>query len=428
MSFTPERLPGALRQSLLLLLLTGGCIRAPGPPHGASQGPDRPLPVGGTAGTLVGLPGLPGKSVLRAPSVAVDGDTVFVAANLFLLDSVVGPPAYIGRLHRTADGGLQPLDRLPLPPGEFQFAYPRILAGNGRLHLVWAELANRWSAYQEWATPANLATTLWHAVREGGTWSTPERIDSATVFAWNVDAGGAALEASRMLHVVAWKGDDGEVPRVVDYRWSEGHWEAARLPFTPGLNQATAVTAWGDTVTIAFVESVADPSRVLVVASRDHGQSWSAPHIASQRRPHQASIRRLGLAPAADRILLAIGEQPFHSSSLDTLRVVWLTRDLRRLGVRLVDLSATVDGFELAGGSCGAGILLLREFSSAPRLSTAILAGPDAVPVIRQVLPGSRTLFPAIGADEGWAVAAFAELPAAAPLRNVAMAIPLCPP
>lgn len=427
MSSTASRFVGSVCQRLLLVCLLSGRAHAQYRPHVPPQRTAHSLPVSDAARVLALLPRLPVRAVLRSPSVAVDRNVVYVAANLFYSDSVVGPSAYIGRLRRTAAGELLPMDRLGLPHGDFQFAYPRVAAGGGRLHLVWTELASRWRTNSQWATPANFSTSLWHAVREHGKWSTPVRISTSTRFGWDVQTGGVALEASGALHVVVWKGDDYRVPHVFDFRLSGGRWKGDSLPYLPGLMRATAAAVRGDTVIIAMVETLADTARVLVVASRDHGAAWPAPLVASQRSTLKAIVQRLALAPAAGGLLLAVGEQPHERSSLDTIRVFRLTGSLKTTSERIIAPPRSVAGFDLAAGPCGAGLLLLNSFSSEPHLFTAALIPDASTPVIRLLLPAVRTTFSGMVSDRGSAIAVFNVFPDSAPYRNVATILPICP-
>ena len=428
MSSIDSRFVVPLGRALLSVSLLSGCALTRKKPYVHTDASAQSATAIDTSRALVLLPGLSERSVLRAPSVAIDGSTVFVAANLFSGDSVVGPSLYLGRLRRTATGALLPLDRLELPPGEFQFAFPRVVAGGGRLHLVWCELASRWRTNAEWETPVNRSQSLWHSVLEHGVWSLPTRISTATQFGWDAKNGGVALERSGALHAVVWREIDGEAIRVIDFRWSGNGWHDVTLPYRPGLMRSTAVATRGDTVIVALVETREDTSRVVVAASPGADASWTAPLIVPSRAMREASVTRLALAAAGDELLLAIGEQPDRRSSLDRLRVFRVTGDLHTTNETTVDLPPTVAGFDLAAGPCGAGVLLLNTFSTEPRLYTAAITRDASTPVIARLLPWTRAVFSSMAATQDAAIAAFVYFPVASRYWNVATVIPMCPP
>src|SRR4051794_33333708 len=108
---------------LAFLIVATGC--ASNTAGGRSQ---QPLP----------LDAVPDNQLIRWPSIAFIGDTTFVAANLFPVrgDSLDRSPTYLGR--RLEQHGQTPrsLPPMPLPPGAFQIAYPRLIAIGETLHMV----------------------------------------------------------------------------------------------------------------------------------------------------------------------------------------------------------------------------------------------------------------------------------------------------
>jgi hypothetical protein len=389
----------------------------------------KPVLSSRSPGGPVALLGIGENQALQGPSIAVRSDTAFVAGNVFSGDSLIARPAYLGRVRQYDGGVLVPLVPLELPPGDFQFAYPRIVAAGGKLHLVWAEFESRPHTVNAWRSPANRPTSLWHAALDKGTWSPPERIATAYWFGWNGETGGAAVDASGTLHVAAWKGDIDSIPHVHDFRLAGGHWEDSSLPYT-GLNQTTAIAMHGDTVVVAVVDEPRDTSRVMVVESTDHGTHWTNPIVASRRPRLQGSVSRLVFAPTADGILLAIGEKASDSFYLDTIRVVRMKGANRPSTTRFIDPAATVDGFELAAAPCGSAVMLLRTYSLTPQLFALTLPRDSLVPVIRPLFAPARVAtFPGLAVGRRSALTVFGfDSATGAPWRSVAMTLPVCPP
>lgn len=389
-----------------------------------------PSPVVGQANSgPVTLLGVPQNQLIRWPSIAVRSDTVFVAANVFPLqgDSLMVRPAYLGRLRQNEAGDLVALAPLDLPPGDFQFAYPRIIPAGGRLHLVWGEFGSSPRTTAVW--PPSRVTSLWHAVLDSGPWSAPERFATAYWFGWNDQTGDVAVDASGALHVAAWKGDTGSIPRVQDFRLAGGQWESSSLPYT-GLNQATAIATRGDTVVIALVDEPLDTARVMVVESTDSGTHWTNPIVASWRPRSEGSVSHLAFGTTADGLLLAIGEKANDSFYLDTIRVLRLYGAPARSTPQFVTPPPTADQFVLAGTSCGAVVMLTRNFSSNLQIFQVTIPRDSSGAVTRPLLSTAGfSASPGVAAGRRSAIAMFAYNTAAgAPGRSAAMTLPVCSP
>jgi hypothetical protein len=383
-------------------------------------------PAGREESGPVALLGLE-KQSLQSPSIAVRSDTAFIVGNTFSGDSIIARPAYLGRVR--LNGDLVPLEPLELPPGDFQFAYPRIAAAGGTLHLVWAEFESPPRTVVAWRALTNRPTSLWHAARERGAWSAPKRIATAYSFGWNGETGGVAVDASGTLHVAAWKGILDSVPHVRVFRLAGERWEDSPLPYT-GLNQTTAIATRGDTVVVAAIDQPGDTSRVMVIESTDHGVHWTSPIVASSRLRRQGSVTRMAFARMSDGLLLVIGEKPDDSFYLDTIRVVHLKGATRRPTTRFIDPPETVDGFELAALPCGSVVMLLRTFTLTPQLFELTLAADSSAPaVVPLFAPARIAAFPGIGASQRSAIAVFGYDSAnGTPWRTVAMEVRGCSP
>lgn len=385
--------------------------------------PDRQAPA-----RPVMLAGVPETQLIRWPSITLGSDTVFVAANVFpgSGDSLHARPAYLGRLRRTASGDLVPLAPLDLPRGEFQFAYPRVIAAGSRLHLVWSEFGLRPRTSAAWENITSFRTSLWHAMLEKGVWTRPEKIATSVRLEWNEETGDVAIDASGALHVAFWDGSSGHVHHL---RFVGGAWEPSRLPYG-GLNSAMAIAIHGDTMFAAVMDAVSDTERVWVVESADHGKEWKNPTVVSSRPRMQRSVSRLAFATTRDGLLLAIGEKAENSFYLDTIRLLRLDGSGRVRSAQFVPPPPQADQFVLAGTSCGSVVILTRSFSATPRISE-ITIPRNSLPMPSRPLLDSAglSLFPAVAPAGPSVIAAFVYNPAMnTRVRNAAMPIPVCSP
>jgi len=377
----------------------------------------------------VALLSVPGNGIVQWPSIAARSDTILVVGNVFQGDSVRARPAYLGRLRQSASGDLIALPPVELPRGDFLFAYPRIIAAGGKLHLIWAEFATRPQTPAAWQQATYLGKTLWHAALSDGAWSAPERIASGDALGWSDEVGAVAVDADGILHVLAWKGDNGTVPHVSDFRLVGGHWESSILPFT-GLNPATAVGARGDAIIIALIDERLDTARVMVLESTDHGMHWSNPLIASQRPRIEGTVTRLSFATTDEALILAIGEKAANSFQLDTIRVVRLEGSRGLSAPRFVSPPPAADQFVLTGTSCGSVIMLTRSLSATPQV-TQIAIPSKSLPVVSHPLLGKSgfSAFPGIIAARRSVIAVFTyNLEAGARAQTAAMVLSACPP
>ncbi len=401
--------------AVVTLVVTTGCWSHP-PPINA-------IPVGHGDEIPIALNGVAANSLIRWPSIAVRSDTAFVAANVFPIqgDSLLPRPAYLGRLRQDTRGELVPLRELPLPPGDFQFAYPRIVASSAGLHLVWGEFAlppRTWSAWTQ-APP----TSLWHALLSGDSWSRPERIATSRWLGWNDESGDIALDSREAMHVVVWIGDS--TPRMLHLRLSGSALEASHLPYS-GLNMETAIATRGDTVVVGLVRQASDTQRVMLFESTDQGRHWASAIVASERVGGMVS--HLALATTSDGQLLAIAEKGSDSFYLDTIRVLRTSRKTGRVVTRVVAPPSLSAGFAMAVAPCGSALMLIRTFSVTPQVFQFTIPPDGPATTAKPLLNiAANAVFPGAAAIGRSMITVFAyNTDRDTPARSVAMTRPAC--
>lgn len=237
------------------------------------------------------VPGLPSGRTLRWPSLATRGDTLLIAANHFPTeDSVpIGPrPLVVARI----PGGL-----LRPPPGNFLFAYPKIVVARaGEVHLLWAESSEALLASRQWP---NLVHELWHAVHDGRTWSQPQRLLRGTRLDWGAEHGLASVDSRGDLHVTVPMAVEPRYQPLMHLRRQAGVWH--RSVVARWAAYASIVTWGSDSVAVAFSgadttgQSVANT--LFVAVSGDAGTSWSVP-----RRVEHGSQLQSGRAPLISQV------------------------------------------------------------------------------------------------------------------------------
>jgi hypothetical protein len=372
---------------------------------------------------------VPRNGIVQWPSIAARSDTIFIVGNVFRGDSLGARPAYLGRLRQSGGGNLIALPPVEFPRGDFLFAYPRIVAAGGKLHLIWAEFATRPQTPTAWQQATYLGKSLWHAALDDGAWSAPEQIASGDALGWSDEVGAVAVGADGILHVVAWKGDNGTVPHVNEFRLIAGHWESSILPYT-GLNPATALATRGDTIAIALVDERLDTARVMVLESTDHGMHWTNPLVASRRPRLEGTVTRLSFATTDAALILAIGEKAANSFQLDTIRTVRLEGSRGLSAPRFVPPPPAADQFVLTGTSCGPVIMLTRSLSAKPQVIQVTIPSKSMPTVSRPLLGQSGfSVFPGIIAARRSVIAVFTyNSETGARAQTAAMTLSVCPP
>ncbi len=376
----------------------------------------------------VALLSIPWNGVVQWPSIAARSDTFFIVGNVFHGDSVPARPAYLGRLWQNASGGLVALPPLELPPGDFQFAYPRIVAAGDRLHLVWAEFATRPASVRVWPQVTLLAKGLWHATLDNGVWSAPEKIAGGYELGWSDETGAATVDASGALHVTAWMADSGSIPQATDLRLLGGHWDRTSFPYT-GLNPSVAFASHGRTSVVALVDERLDTARVVVLESSDHGNHWTNPRMVASRPRREGSFSRLAFVATDDGFVLAIGEKADKSYYLDTIRVLRLHGSTVLSATQFLPPTAA-DQFVMTGTACGSAVMLTRELSATPQLVEITIPRSSPISEGRRLLEkAGLSTFAGIVAGPQSVVAVFAYNPeVGTAAHTAALTLRVCPP
>ena len=235
------------------------------------------------------LASAPHEATIRWPALSGFRDTLWVAGTAFPIEESAP-------IHRR---GLilvrTPGEQVPIPPGDFLFAYPRVgHDGHGTLHLVWLEsddedvLANSWMQLK--------FTSIWYSSFDGTRWSTPERILSAPRVAWGVEDGTLAVDAGGRIHVAAVVTNRAGTTSLFYLRRDNGSW--SRRQFQRPVAYATAAR-WGggNAVAIAYTSPVGgeafDASSVFLITSDDAGEHWSEPALVSHSGNRLATVLTL---------------------------------------------------------------------------------------------------------------------------------------
>ncbi|HYD54554.1 MAG TPA: hypothetical protein VEA99_18110 [Gemmatimonadaceae bacterium] len=214
--------------------------------------------------TTQALP-VPRGSTLRWPTAAWHRDGWVVAANVFPNDDRPVPRRALYLVHQRQGA-------LPLPPGDFLFAYPDLIVDRAqRLHLFWAE-----------APPGSRAlipgwpirhTQLWQATLRDGAWDTPRLVLEAEQVVWEGGAPRAALDAEGRLHLLVIVHDSTRLAAIVHLRHEGERWRQHET----GLNGASAaIVAIGPELLVAYARGITNgPSNQLFTASSmDGGDHW----------------------------------------------------------------------------------------------------------------------------------------------------------
>lgn len=190
-------------------------------------------------------------------SMAFLGSRVLAAADTFAdLNAPIRSPFMF-----LADG------RPAVPPvGAASAVFPRLIAGDGDLTLLWGRDTNtamRW--------PLNV-TALWTATRSRkGIWSSPQRLIGADQVLWDdlVVGGVAGDKRGRVLAAVSTFGPDG--PRLVVVSRQAGRWTTTAFPRTALITSSSATRIAGDSVAVAYSTGL----ETHVGITPDWGRTWS---------------------------------------------------------------------------------------------------------------------------------------------------------
>ena len=386
-----------LKGVLFLLIATGSSAQRP------------PAPAEWSA--PANLPEMPGNQLHRWPVMTTVGDTLYLAANVYPIDgtAVGARPIYLTRI---------PGGPIPAPPGDFQFVYPRIVAGaNGDIHLVWAEFD---SARHELLRWDDGATSLWHAVRTGDRWSEPRKVYTAEWLHWPKQGAIVTVDKSGTVHVVAMAAS-GPTGGFMHLKGTTAHaWSATKTPHTLRSFPKAAIHASGDSLVIAYVGGSADSAAMMVATSTSAGATWS-PGTVVHRLAHRFAWEPR-LIRSGSTLYLTWTESP-SGGSRDTLRVTRLDASLHAAAVTAVPLPRGTSTVAIAP-ECGGLVALAETFSTDPRTFEITVSETGAISQ-RPLRPeGELALFSAIGATSRAVVAVLAIRPEGMRGRAVQMSRP----
>jgi hypothetical protein len=311
--------------------------------------------------TPIGIVNVPTGRSLRWPSLSTANETVYVAGNLFPVDpkAPVGPrPLWITRI---------PGGDIPLPDGDFSFAFPRGAVDlNGNYHLVWAEPATRDQSrgLTAWLAPMG---ELWHAAFVAGKWSVPERILQGQTVNWHASNGSLAIDRSNRLHVIAPAAVRPGELALVYLRRSGESWTTRE--FLGGAGHATLVSWEADSLlaifTAAEARTTGSVQGVFAYFSHDGGSSWSPRRTLSTSGKGAASA--LQAAYVGGIIHVVWGQNLGSSYQPDVLRY-YTSRDGGGSWKALPDAPTRPNAthFNLAVTRCQSAHVLLEAIAKGP--------------------------------------------------------------
>jgi hypothetical protein len=283
----------------------------------------------------------------RFASLALTSKTGVVAGIRVDLSGPISPRSDWLEL-RTLDGR-----RLPRPPGDFLFLYPRLAPGPGNgVSLLWAEPAARsWTPDSAWEMMLRPAESVWAATYEANRgWSTPVRLYSGAID-WNWSVDQVIVDGSS-LTVIASK-DLLLGGALVQLVLAEGHSRSREITHDAVVEPSAAVV--GGRLFVAFLGGAPGPgydeNSVFVMASPDGGITWSKPSLVSRSGSQGANEVRLRAGP--DGALHLVWKQPLATGPHVLRHVV--SRDSGRTWSAPDDVVAPDDASKLRAAidACG---------------------------------------------------------------------------
>jgi hypothetical protein len=268
------------------------------------------------------IAGMPDNATLRSPSTVTYKGQTLIAGNLVAITET-GPRPGTPAIILTESGR-----RVPLPPGDFIFAYPKLIVdGELRLHLLWAHAEGR-PGFLTWP---DALTEVWHASYDGMRWSTPEKLLKRRTVRWRDGPGQVIADSRGTVHVIV-PGmlPDGTQP-VVHLRLTRGRWEAHNI--RTFASTASLVSLGGDSLLAALVgvdTALPESHNLLMLArSGDRGRTWTRPSAISTFDKKGA---RLPLLEARDNVVHlswlqsrseALGDEDIRFASSRDTGVTW---------------------------------------------------------------------------------------------------------
>lgn len=275
----------------VLISLAGACAaKVPQPAEAPSAAAEATtcaaVPAGaGEWSRPVAVDGVPEGRSIRWPSLALRGDTAYMAANLFPIDPLapVDPrPLTVLRL---------PGGPIGAPPGEHSFAFPEgVFDRAGTYHLFWGDPPSPGTRLHNW--PGGPPSSLWHSSYDARGWSAPERILSSGHLGWAGERHAIAVDASNRIHLLVPTASPTGALRLAHLRGTGGGWERSEIPIATAY---AGLVAWGRDSLLAVLVAPdpaarSDANSVLVATSSDAGATWSAPALLSPSGGRPATV------------------------------------------------------------------------------------------------------------------------------------------
>ena len=227
------------------------------------------LPQAVDISSAIPLP-IPNTGQLRWPTADRFDNGWIIAANVF-------PSGWNTRIgHRCLYLVHSRTGVLPLPDGDFLFAYPLVRATpDGALHLFWAEGIESTRA-GGW--PYTF-TAVWHAVFAGGRWAAPERVIGGKWLHWDSLSPQAVLDDSGRFHLVVTVADTGYGGEHTYHLMRGGAGWQRQDTGIAGSYLALAVLPGGRLVMVFVMgeQSSQALNQLYTQSSGDLGRSWGAP-------------------------------------------------------------------------------------------------------------------------------------------------------
>jgi hypothetical protein len=260
--------------------------------------------------------------VVRFSGVTGDRNHLFVVGNDLRGATIVpGRTLFLRDLHGKA---------IPRPTGNFTFAFPKAAwDGAGKLRLLWGEpdAAQPPETLSQWNL--QVIRTIWTATLDvaSGVWSQPTRIGQTRFFPldWSWAVQDPSLARSEPAVAVLMPVTDPVGPaaapageagsRVWMFSLHRGEWITTTVPLAGRVTSAQA-NFGPSVVTLAYISAArtdAEPNRVIVVRSLDHGATWSTP-VTLGEAPKRIPLRALSVL-ADDKRLHIMWKQQTSAGS-----------------------------------------------------------------------------------------------------------------
>jgi hypothetical protein len=260
---------------------------------------------------------IPSGGQMRWPTAAWFDNGWVIAANVF----PYGTNALVN--HRALYLVHSRTGFLPLPDGDFLFAYPLVTSTPaGTLHLFWSE------------GPASLSppgwpytfTAIWHATYAHGRWNTPERVVRAAWLSWDSRAPQVVADDRGRLHMVLAAADSGRPDEIYHLMHDITGWHKQSTG-EHGLYPALASLSRGRLMMVLVMSDTnARSSQLYSRASYDYGKTWSRPARVLPSADTSAAFKTQ-LRVVGDSLYLSWIGEPTAEGEIWRLSRLKVTRD-----------------------------------------------------------------------------------------------------